>query len=160
MSLEVQDNLREVIAKLRRKAGEMVVDVNASITNNVEYAAAVDQGYERMIVWTETTRAQRYAIIQAMKKRKGAPKLEGKGLTVERGEGWVKVAVPGAAMVARSIKPAKAVGKQILKRLPPGFGQRHLNGAVAEIAFATQAILVDNTPVDQGALIKGWEVNL
>lgn len=135
-------------------------DLQASVTNQVEYAAAVDQGYERTIVWTQLPHKQIAAIILAMKNRKGAPKFEGEGLKVERGEGYVKISVPGAAMVARSIKPARRVGKQILGRLPAGFTQKHLQAALAEIAFATQYILVSHTPVDQSVLVKGWEVNL
>lgn len=158
MSFTFTHNLNQMVIELRKRAGELVADTQAVITNQVAYAAAVDQGSERLIVWKDLPPRQRYAIIQAMKKRKG--KKSGRKVKVTRGKGWVKISIPGAAMVARSIKPTRAEGQRILKRLPAGFTQRHLQAAITEIAFAAQAILVDNTPVDHGVLVKGWEVKL
>lgn len=159
MSTTVESNVHEVIARLTRRARAIQSEYEATVTNNVEYAAAVNNGYTRTIVWSQLSRANIAAIILSMKKRKGQPRVwEGKGGEVQRGEGFVKIIVPPAGMVVKSIGPTKQIGRQILKALPEGFTDRHLQAAVKEIAFAAQSFLVSNTPVDQGVLIKGWEV--
>ena len=159
MSYSVESNTSQVIARLTQRARALQREYEAAVTNNVEYAVAVDRGYTRTIVWSELSKKNIAAIILSMKKRKGQPRVwEGKGLDVQRGEGFVKIIVPPAGMVVKSIGPTKKIGRNILKALPKVFGDKELKAAVAEIAFAAQSILVSNTPVDQGVLIKGWEV--
>lgn len=168
MSYSVESNIVEVLGRLGQRYRGLPDTFEASVVNAVSYAAAVDQGYIRDIIWADLTFAQRAAIIFSMQKRKGQPrKWEGKGLQINRftrepgGPAyWTEIIVPPAGMLIKSVKPVKAFGGQLLARLPKAFGEQQLRQAVAEIAFFAQSVLVDNTPVDDGVLIKGWEPKL
>lgn len=159
--MTVESNVNEVIARINARAGRLQGSYEAIVSNNTEYAAAVDQGSTRRIVWAELAPAHRAAIIMAMKKRKGqARRWEGGGLEVMRGEGWVEITVPGAGMLAQSVGPVKKFGRMLLQRLPNGFGDAQVKMAVMELALFAQSTLVGFTPVDQGVLVKGWEVRV
>ena len=166
MSFTVESNVTEVIARLNHRAQSFNAHIEVTISNHVSYAAAVDQGYVREIVWAELTFSQRAAIILAMEKNDGKPrKWDGKGLQVNQfrdGKGRLiksEIIVPGVNMLARAIAPVKQFGRwKVINRLPSGFGPRHLKMAALEIAEFAHSKLVDLTPVDESVLVKGWGV--
>jgi hypothetical protein len=160
MTLTIESNIREVIVNIKRRAQALAHERTISVVNNAEHAVAVEVGHTRTIIWDELSQKQRAAIILSMKNRQGKPrKWDGdKEFVVDRFEGGVTVTVPPEGMLAKSQAPIKAFGGQVLKRLPNGFTNRDLDMAAAEIGAGALSILADNTPVDQGTLIRSWEV--
>ena len=75
MSYSVESNTSQVIARLTQRARALQREYEAAVTNNVEYAVAVDRGYTRTIVWSELSKKNIAAIILSMKKRKGQPRV-------------------------------------------------------------------------------------
>lgn len=165
-----ESNVSQVIARLKAQYASVTTDLEIAIVNPVSYAAAVDLGYTREVRWSELSRAQIAAIILAMKAKDAGAKIGKKGAegenstksasraTVTRFDGGYRIIVAPAAITAKSVGPVRSIGKGILDSLPDGFGAQDLRNAMLEIAFAAQAILVSNTPVDHGVLIKGWEI--
>lgn len=157
----VTSNLGQVFGNLRARFGDLPDEMEVVVVNNVEYAAAVDQGYTRTVVWAELAKSHLVAIIMAMKKKEGKPRVwEGNGLNVTHFEGGYTVTVPPAAMTTKAIPEVEAFGKSVFNRLPKNWGTSTLRAALLEVAFVAQTVLVGYTPVDQGVLIKGWEVKV
>ncbi len=159
-SITVTSNISAIESSLRSQINRLQAEYAISIENHVSYAAAVDQGSTRIIEWAKVSKAQKAAIAISMRERGTAPRWGGKkGFKVTKGEGWVKIVIPPEGMLAKSVGPIRAHARDVLRHLPSGFDGGDIDRELrVDIAQGAVSILVDNTPVDQGALRLGWGV--
>ena len=134
---------------------------SAEIVNPVSYASAVEEGYTRTMKWADMSKEQRYAIIMSAKKASE----EGKGenneskATVTRFEGGFEIEMPGVGMVSRSIPEIEEhMRKESL--LITVADEQSLKGLIDDAAAFGLLIITEKTPVDQSALINGWNLDL
>lgn len=154
MRLDVSSNILSVANRLQGQKRSEGLTFTISAENRMEYAVAVDQGYTQKV-----TRKQEIAILISLKKRGKRPSVwEGqpgysKTELDEAGYAY-EITIPPAGILARSVKPIEAHIKSVLGRMPVS------QEAAEQIARGMEAILVNNTPVDQGPLSQAWVVNI
>ncbi len=162
MTLKVESNITQVIANIRARANAMQSEYTASVSTNVDYAPAVEFGYEQEVIWDDLPKKQQIAIILAQEERKksGKRRRRNKRVTVTKSDGGWSISVEGAGMVAKSIPVVAKYGETAINRLPKGFADIHAQQFIADVAYFALAQIAFNTPVDTGRLVGSWQVNL
>lgn len=156
MSFSVNSNIDDLASRILARANSLQADLEISIENHIKYAVAVDQGYTLELDWSKMSRKQKAAIFLSMRDRrkKGKARWAGKkGFKVSRSkDGIIKIIVPPAGIMAKSVRPIRKHAREVIAR--SGWGKE------ARLSIAEKAldVLVDNTPVDEGLLWKGWGV--
>lgn len=175
MGVVLTTNIDQVINGIRRMAADIKPEYKVLVINTKRYAAAVDRGWTKTVFWRDLSPRQRFTIIMSAKARDAGKEPEddkdkstpsgttttAKGGTVERftdPKGF-KIVMPPVGMIAKSLPDIEAFAKNSLKRhLRGAISDRKMDVATLDIGMFALTVLVGNTPVDQGELIKGWEL--
>lgn len=152
----VDSNMNSVRAGLAARIQAWHQEYEVVIENPIEYAAAVDQGSTRVIPATASVE-DREAATKRRHAKYGKPKWDGDSrFSVTRSEGETKVIIPPEGILLKSRPEIKEHGRQVLSS-QPGLEDSQLDRAMKQdIANGAIGILVNYTPVDEGALWQGW----
>lgn len=146
--MKIESNIFEIMAEFEE--GAKLKAVTGSVTTNVEYAAAVEEGSTRTIQ------------LQTPRKDGQTPRKskKSKGIaTIEFDNSSTTVITPGAHMFENSREPvADFAEKMILSE--PVLNQDGLRNAIAESVMFGKAQIISRTPVDTSRLANSYKEHL
>lgn len=162
MTFNVSSNLEEVMARFQKKAEGMSSRYQVVLYNNVSYASAVENGYTRTMRWAEMSPEQRGAIFASMKRREEQGETQDSGgpkASVSSFDGGFTITMPPAGMIANNVDAIRRYGRRELKALP-ALTDDHFKSFLTDVGAYALAKVVNDTPVDQSVLIRGWDIRV